>query len=205
MTTSPQMTNHWWWRPGWSTGKRFYTWHLTFLDQPDVHRFAGEYQHALASAGGLDLIPARWLHLTMQGIGFTEDISEATALAVAEATRPQLAALHSFGVTLGTPVVDPEAILVPVQPAQSVRDLRAAIRGAIGEVLPEVPENADGFTPHVSLAYSNSDGSAAPFAAAIADADIAPAKALISHAELILIHRDHGMYEWSSVAEIPLG
>ncbi|MDT5026262.1 MAG: hypothetical protein QOE61_2688, partial [Micromonosporaceae bacterium] len=30
------LRDHWYWRPGWSVGRRFYTWHLTFADQPDV-------------------------------------------------------------------------------------------------------------------------------------------------------------------------
>lgn len=205
MTSLPaHMMNHWWWRPGWRTGRSFYTWHLTFDGQPDVHAFADAYRRALAPAEGLDLIPDRWLHLTMQGIGFVGEVPEDTVQEVVAAATRRLAALHSFGITFHAPIVDPEAILVPVQPAESVRHLRTVIRAAIGDVLPEVPESED-FVPHVSLAYSNAEGPAAPFAAAIADADVSPVKALISHAQLIRINRDHQMYEWTTVAEVPLG
>jgi 2'-5' RNA ligase len=199
------MRNHWWWRPGWSQGRSFYTWHLTFQDQPDVHRFAEAYRHALAPAEGLDLIPDRWLHLTMQGIGFSDEVPDHVVRDIEAAATRRLAALHSFGITLHAPIVDPEAILVPVQPAEPVRALRDEIRAAIGDVLPEVPEAADGFTPHVSIGYSNSEGPAAPFAAAIADAAVDPAKALITDAELIRINRDHQMYEWTTVARVSLG
>jgi len=199
------MINHWWWRPGWSDGRRFYTWHLTFNDQPDVHRFADAYRRALAPAEGLDLIPDAWLHLTMQGVGFIDDVSEAAAEGIAAAARRRLAILNPFGLSLRAPLVDPEAILVPVEPAEPVRDLRLALRAAIGDVLQDVPEDAGGFTPHVSLGYSNAEGASAPYAAAIAAADIPPAQALITHADLITIHRDHQMYEWTTVAEVPLG
>lgn len=206
MTPQPEhMTNHWWWRRGWSVGKRFYTWHLTFDGQADVHRFADAYRHALAPAEGLDLIPDRWLHLTMQGVGFTDEVSDQTVQAIVAAATRRLAAVHAFGITLHAPIVDPEAILVPVRPAEPVRQLRTEIRAAIGEVLPEVPEPADPFTPHVSIGYSNAEGPAAPFAAAIADAAVEPARALITHADLIRIHRDHQMYEWTTVASVPLG
>lgn len=199
------MRNHWWWRPGWSQGRAAYTWHLTFGDQPDVHRFAAEYQAALAPGEGLDMIPQRWLHLTMQGIGFVGEIPESTVQDIAAAARRRLAALPSFGITLGAPVVDPEAVLVPVQPADPVRRLRDTVRAAIGDVLADVPGDPDRFTPHVSLAYSNAEGPAAPYAAAIADAAVEPAKALVTHADLIRINRDHRMYEWVTVAQVPLG
>lgn len=203
--TPETMRNHWWWRPGWDVGRRFYTWHLTWDDQPDVHRFASAYRQALAGLPGLDLIPDRWLHLTMQGVGFVDDISEDTAEAIVTAARPRLAALQPFKVTMSAPIVDPEAILVPVTPAEPVRRLRGELRAAIGDVLPEVPEPADGFVPHVSIGYSNSDGDAAPYAAAIEATDVAPARALVTHADLIVIHRDHQMYEWTTPARIPLG
>ncbi|MEC3997211.1 2'-5' RNA ligase family protein [Actinacidiphila sp. DG2A-62] len=199
------MANHWWWRPGWSVGRRFYTWHLTWDTEPDIHRFAEGYRQALAPAGGLDLIPNQWLHLTMQGVGFVEDITNSEVEAISQAAGARLARLDPFRLTFGTPVIDPEAILVPVQPAEPVRRLRSEVRAAIGEVLNDVPESADGFTPHVSLAYSNTEGPAAPHAAAVADAHVPPATALVTHADLIIIHRDHQMYEWTTVKQVRLG
>jgi hypothetical protein len=47
-TESNDMRNHWWWRPGWDVGRRYYTWHLTFGGQHDVHRLAAEYRAAIA-------------------------------------------------------------------------------------------------------------------------------------------------------------
>lgn len=199
------MRNHWWWRPGWSQGRSAYTWHLTFPDEPDVHRFAAAYRAALAPATGLDLIPDRWLHLTMQGIGFTDEVSEQAVRDIAAAAAPRLAALPAFDLTLDAPVVGSEAITVQVQPPQPVQAVRDAVRASIAVVLPEVPEEAAAFTPHISLAYSNAEGPAEPFAADIADAAVPPATTRITHAELIRINRDHRMYEWTTVARVPLG
>ncbi|MFI6689055.1 2'-5' RNA ligase family protein [Streptomyces sp. NPDC050485] len=206
MTTAPErMRDHWYWRPGWDVGRRFYTWHLTFDGQADIHRFAAAYRTVLEPVGGLDLVPDRWLHLTMQGIGFVGEVDEQVALDIAAAAKARLADVPAFDFTLHTPVVDPEAILVPVQPDGPVRAVRDAIRAAIGDVLPEVPERAEGFKPHVSLGYSNSTGPAAPFTTALAGAAIAPAHGRITQAELIIIHRDHRMYEWEPLATVPLG
>ncbi|MGI5196594.1 2'-5' RNA ligase family protein [Streptomyces sp. CA-288835] len=207
MKTQPEtMRNHWWWRPGWSVGRRFYTWHLTFEGQDDVHRLAAQYRSALAPiADALTPIPDQWLHLTMQGIGFVGEAKEADVHAIAEAARGRLATVPAFDLQLGPAVLDPEAVLLEVQPDEPVRSIRDAIRGAIGDVLSEVPEKAEGFTPHVSVAYSAAEGPADPIAQILAGLDMAPATARISAAELIVIHRDNLMYEWESLANVPLG
>ncbi|MBC2900228.1 2'-5' RNA ligase family protein [Streptomyces sp. PSKA01] len=200
------MRNHWWWRPGWSVGRRFYTWHLTFEGQGDVHRLAAEYRAALAPLGDvLTPIPDEWLHLTMQGIGFVRDVKEHDVQAIVDAAAARLAAIPAFDLKIGPEVLDPEAVLLHVQPDAPVRAVRDSIRASIGDVLNEVPEKAEGFTPHVSVAYSSSDGPSEPIAQALAGRELSPAQARISSAELIVIHRDNQMYEWEPFATVPLG
>lgn len=207
MTTQPEtMRNHWWWRPGWSVGRRFYTWHLTFEGQDDVHRLAAEYRSALAPLGPtLTPIPDKWLHLTMQGVGFVGETKEADVHVIAEAAGARLAAVPAFDLQVGPETLDPEAVLLHVHPDGPVRAVRDAIRAVIGEVVGEVPEKAEGFTPHVSVAYSTGDGPSSPVAEVLTGLNVTPATAHISSAELIVIHRDSQMYEWESFANVPLG
>ncbi|MFG3196036.1 2'-5' RNA ligase family protein [Streptomyces sp. NPDC048208] len=206
LTSSNTLRNHWWWRPGWSVGRRFYTWHLTWEGQDDVHRLAAEYRDVLAPfAGELTLIPDRWLHLTMQGVGFVGEVAEREVRAIADAASEKLAAVPAFDVQVGPHVLDPEAVLLPVQPAGAVAEVRDAIRGAIGDVLHDVPESPTGFRPHVSVAYSASDGPATPVAEALTAREFALARARVTNAELIVIHRDNKMYEWETFASVPLG
>ncbi|MFI5759268.1 2'-5' RNA ligase family protein [Streptomyces sp. NPDC051569] len=208
MTTRPEyMRNHWWWRPGWRAGRRFYTWHLTFGGQQDVQRFAQECRSALAGVGGLDAVPDRWLHLTLQGIGFVGEVERADVDAVVAAAHVWLAGLPAFELTLTGPVVAPEGIHAPVAPDEPVRAVRDAIRSAIADVLAEVPERPEGFSPHVSVAFGNSTGDrpAAAIGRALARAQVAPATARITCAELLVLHRDNRMYEWKSYARVPLG
>jgi 2'-5' RNA ligase len=200
------MRNHWWWRPGWSVGRRFYTWHMTFEGQENVHRLAAEYRSVLAPTGdALTLIPDQWLHLTMQGIGFVGEVKEEDVRAIVDAARPRLATIPAFDSKIGPAIIDPEAILLPVQPDGAVRAVRDGIRQAIGDVLSDVPEKAEGFRPHVSVAYSAADGPAEPITEALDGVCPAPAQARISSAELIVIHRDNQMYEWETFATAPLG
>lgn len=64
-----------------------YTWHVTFASHPEVSELAARVQTPLAALPGLDLIPGRWLHLTMQGIGFTDEVPEADIALIAEGAR----------------------------------------------------------------------------------------------------------------------
>ena len=211
MPTSPaqpesRMVNHWWWRPGWAVGRRFYTWHLTFDDAPDVLRLVHAYDAHLALPG-LDVIPERWLHLTMQGIGFTHQVATADVDQIVDAARARLARLEPFQITLGPADVDPEVVRLKVTPAEPVSALRHQLRGAIADVWGKdrVPEDEADFTPHVSLAYSNRDAEVQSVLEAATAVPPAPATMIVRNADLIQLHRDHQQYEWTTYAEVPLG
>jgi hypothetical protein len=144
------MRNHWWWRPGWRLGRRLYTWHLTFDDQTveqgreTLHQVVREYQARLSELPGLDLVPAKWLHITMQGLGFVDEVSAGEVQQIAAAVRRRCADLARLRLRLGPAVLDPEAIMLPVAPADAVRQLRTAMRAGIAEVwgVNRVPESA---------------------------------------------------------------
>lgn len=201
--SSLRTVNHWWWRPGWREGRTFYTWHLTFDDQAAVHRLAATYREALASVPGLDLVPDKWLHLTMQGIGFTDEVDAGDVDAIVSEASRRLATIPAFNIELDRPVFTPEAIRwdPPTEPIAVVRD---NIREAIGAVWSEVPEDAKGFSAHVTIAYANQDGPADAALAAIAAAPSQPAIARIRSVELIILNRDQRMYEWQTYASAPL-
>ncbi|WP_420870184.1 2'-5' RNA ligase family protein [Micromonospora globbae] len=116
--------NHWYWRPGWGIGSRFYTWHITFDGQPEVEHLADQYRHLLSQQPSLDVIPNQWLHLTMQGIGFVHNVTPEDVDAIVAATRARCAHLAPFKLTIGAPHVDPESIQIAVDPVEPVRQLR---------------------------------------------------------------------------------
>lgn len=199
---SDHMRDHWWWRPGWRVGRRMYTWHVTFNDQPQLHELVAAYQSALSSLSGLDLIPGQWLHLTMQGIGFTDEISEREVADIADAARKRLAGQDAVSITVGPAIVDPEAIMLEVAPAGGLTPVRDSIRTAISDVrgTAGVPESS-AWTPHISLAYSNSDGLAASFINAVNNVSMPPVTLTITKAHLIELSRDTRLYQWTTKAE----
>jgi 2'-5' RNA ligase len=199
-----RMADHWWWRPGWAPGRRFYTWHLTFDAAAQMHRLAEAYRLALVGVPGLDLVPDRWLHLTMQGLGFVGEVDGEDVDAIVSAAGKHLAALRPFDMTMARPALTPEAIRWDPD-SDGPAAVRAAIRDAIGEVWTTVPEQADGFGAHVTIAYSSADGSALPVYAALNAVDAEAAVARVTHADLIILGRDRRMYEWETYASVPLG
>lgn len=204
MNDDARMADHWFWRPGWRVGRRFYTWHLTFADAADLHRLAADYRKALAPLPGLDLIPDRWLHLTMQGLGFTDEVDGGDVDAIVEAARARLAGVAPFTLVFDRPTITPEAIQWRVNPAGPAA-VRNALRAAIGDVWTTVPEPADGFKAHVSDAYSNADGPQAPVRQALDRVESAPATVRVTGAQLIVLGRDSRAYEWTVHASVPLG
>jgi 2'-5' RNA ligase len=203
-----EVRDHWWWRPGWRVGRRFYTWHLTFAGQTELHALVAAYQAQLAKLPGLDLVPPEWLHLTMQGLGFTDEISEQDVHAIAEVARQRLAQLPPARLSFHRATIRPsgEAIALPPEPADAVRDIRNCIRDAIADVWEanNVPEPAEGFQPHVSIAYVNAPGLAAPVYAALNRTNAEPATVAIAHATLIILDRDLHMYQWTDLRRVGL-
>lgn len=204
--TAQAMRDHWWWRPGWRVGRSFYTWHVTFDDQPAAHRLATDSAPILEGLSTLDPVPVRWLHLTVQGIGFTDTVDRADVEAIVHAVQQRCAEIAPFTITLGPARVDPEALMLPLQPAEPVIALRSAIRAAIADVWgPDgVPENADGFRPHVSLAYSNTAGPAEPIIERLAARPVTSAEITVCRAALIDLNRDHRVYQWTDIATADL-
>ena len=203
--SNDRLRDHWWWRPGWHLGRRMYTWHITFDGQPSLHELVAAYQAALTPLSGLDLIPMRWLHLTTQGIAFTDQISWQEVAEIVEATRKRLATLHSIEQTAGPAFVDPEAIMLELPSANALRPIRKGIRAAIADVRGAASvSEAEQWNPHISLAYSNSDGPAAPYIEALQTVKCSRAGLTISAVHLIELSRDTHLYQWTTKAEIPL-
>ncbi|AEB42586.1 2'-5' RNA ligase family protein [Micromonospora maris] len=200
----PELTNHWYWRPGWRADRHFYTWHLTFNNQPKLHQLVTELQHDLALPG-LDLVPIDGLHLTMQGLGFTDDVPDTDIEAIVAEAQQRCAGLPPLELSLGPVDPDAEGIGLLVRPWHRVEHLRAVIRDAIGAVWPIVPEPAQGFRPHVTIAYSGAPVPTEPIRARLAELrEHPPASVTIRQMPLIALRRENRAYRWKTIATVPL-
>jgi hypothetical protein len=103
-TAERTVRDHWWWRPGWRLGRRAYTFHVTFEDASvdgagELRRLVAAYQRRLQGVAGLDMVPLSWLHLTMQNLGFTDEVSDSDCRAIASAAREGCARRAPFQLT----------------------------------------------------------------------------------------------------------
>jgi 2'-5' RNA ligase len=200
------LVNHWWWRPGWHVGTRFYTWHVTVADVTALADHVEAYQDSLRRFSFLDLIPREWLHITLQGIDHAELVTNEHRTAVVEGVQRRLASIPPIRLTFDRPVIFTEAVAIPptdVVPLRSLRDaIRAAVEAGYGSV---EGRSTPQFDPHVSLAYVNASVDPRPVRAALDAVRLAPVEVTIDRVSLLELHRDHRMYQWRSVAIAPLG
>jgi 2'-5' RNA ligase len=200
------MTDHWWWRPGWQVGTRFYAWHITQDDQPEVRDLAQQYRAAVSTIETLDPIPDEWLHMTVQGLGHVEDINIAALDFVTLRVADRLRALAPITTSYQRADITSEAVILTPDDPEAFASVRRAIRAGITDALGECPEPEDGFRAHVSVAYGNADADAAPIREALDRAEpAAPSTATYTKVSLIRMHRDQRMYEWDVIREVPLG
>jgi 2'-5' RNA ligase len=190
-----------------------YAWHLTFEHATALHRLAAAYQERLATLGGSNPVPLRWLHLTVQDVGYVDATPDGLVASIVEATAARLRELRPFEVTFGEPLVVEESIVVLPTPAEPIRAVADAIRRGVADAAGGGPaaggrDQAPGFWPHVSLAYVNRDGPARPYVAKLAEVHTATATVRIAAATLIVQDRvldPDWVYRWTVRATAPFG
>lgn len=201
----PEMANHWWWRPGWHVGTRFYAWHITLDGQDELHRLIDTYQEALKPFPTLDPIPRQWRHITLQGLGHVDEVSDQQRDEAIHAVTERLAKLDPIESTFHRAVIFREAIALPPNNPDAYANLRNQIRAGITDAWGWCPENADGFRAHTSAAYANDHADATLIRGALDLAEpIGPASATYGQVSLIRMHRDRRMYEWETVTTAQL-
>ncbi|WP_433347653.1 2'-5' RNA ligase family protein [Microtetraspora malaysiensis] len=196
------MRDHWWWRPGWRVGRRMYAIHTTFEGQDGLHDLVRAYQEPLRALPGLDIIPLDWLHLTMQGVGFTDEVDDVET--IAKAVQRRLAPINPVDLTFDRPILDPEAPQFRPHPVEGINRVRRAVQQGIIDVRGEVNES-DSWTPHMSIAYSNFDGPAEPYREALNSAAAAPVTITVRKIKLLVLGRDEHLYRWEIFAGLTLG
>ncbi|WP_051174991.1 2'-5' RNA ligase family protein [Nocardia exalbida] len=201
--------DHWWWRPGWKPGKSFYTWHITFDDDSPAGQLVEIFAPTLSQIPTMDPVAREGLHITLQGVGFTDQVTTADIQLISEAAASYLSRRGPFDALIGPPRVDKETIGMPVANPECLKEIRDDLQHAIADIWgsDQVPERGDDFQPHLSLAYSTGVSSLADLRNLLARDElghiqIAQAVAAVS---LIALNRDNHRYEWREITKIPLG
>lgn len=140
---------------------------MLFHDQPGVHELAAMAQQRLAGLPGLDMVPARWLHLTTLVVGFADEIPDDGIDAMAADARRRLAVVAPVPVTLGRVLYHPQAIVLALEPLGALDPVLNAVRAATTAAGCEGQTDTNPWIPHVSVVYSHASGPAAPIIEAV--------------------------------------
>lgn len=195
-------TDHWWWRPGWGPGARYFTFHLTFEDATTLHAAARAFHESVRGVAAVDVVPLEWLHLTMTGVGFIADVDERTLDAVADEVFAAASGLDTLPLRFDRAFVSPEGFGIASRPADWLDGLRRIQLDAVGTVRDTTHDST--FQPHVSLAYFSGSADLARLEDA---ASAVPGEVVVARPRLSLIElgRDDRVYTWRVVRQLILG
>jgi 2'-5' RNA ligase len=198
------MQNHWLPDPGTDPARQRLMWFMLFGDQPQVAELAGMGQARLSELPGLDLVPPEWLHLTTLIAGFVDGIAPEQVEAMAGHARRLLARQQPVPITLGRVLYHPRAVMLEARPAAALepvlRAVQEATRAATGR---EGRLHTAPWTPHITLAYSNVAGPAAPVIAALGRQ--LPRREIAVSSVSLVAQAPEQLWTWHLVAHIRFG
>ncbi|MFD3464223.1 2'-5' RNA ligase family protein [Nocardia fluminea] len=190
----------------WAPGRTGYYWYLTF-DDAELIELAAECQQALA-IGGIDPVPLDALHITMMGIGSTDDVAEGQIDGLISVAREHLSDVKPFDLTVGPLSGSRSAIRFSVAPWDPLLDLHQLLSTCTGEVLRSVASapSAARFRPHLGIAYNNIDRTAVEVVDAVGELRGAErVNVRVNQVELVVLRREDHTYRWNTRAFLALG
>lgn len=201
-----QLINHWD-RPGWTPGRRSYHWILRLNEAPLVRQLAAECQRHLSDLPTLDLVPLNSLHITLQRIAFTDQVSIKDVDAIADIARQHYATIPKPYVIIGPLAGSSGAVRFSAGPHPPIHHIRDIAKASIAAVrgTDAVPDRTTPFIPHMSIAYNNTPIDAHDIVQHVATLRrYQPVTTDVHSVDLVELHRRGKSYAWTLIASLPL-
>jgi 2'-5' RNA ligase len=199
-----QMEDHWVSEPGADPARTQLMWFVTFRDHPEVAEMVAAAQERLAGISGLDLVPRDWLHMTTVVGGFSDEITVDQAEAMSDHARRLLSPVPPVRITLGRILYHPRAIMLDARPHDAldavVQAVQHATRLATGS---EGRLYHNPWVPHITVAYSNTSGPAAPVIEALGRE--LPSREVAVKSISLISQAPEQLWTWDSISEVQLG
>ena len=199
-----QMEDHWSPQPGVDPARARFVWLMLFCDHPQVAELARIAQARLAGLPGLDLVPQEWLHMATLIAGFGDEIAPGQVDVMAGQARRRLAHTPPITITLGRVLYHPRAIMLDAGPADTLQPALQAVQDAT-----RMATGRDGqlyhnpWTPHITVAYSNSVRPAAPVIDALGRE--LPRQEITIRSINLVSQTPEQLWTWQPVTEVPFG
>ncbi|MFC9976843.1 2'-5' RNA ligase family protein [Spirillospora sp. NPDC127200] len=200
-----QMINRWQNRAEPGPGQGTIYWHILLGDQPEARNAAHAAQKRLANFSGLHMPPADWLHITTLVVGPTDEIATEQQQDMLAAASELLAELPPVDITLDRILYHPEAIAVEVQPVGPLRNIRKAIQTATLKATGRKgdTEGPAQWTPHMTLAYSETEQPAEPLITALGR-ELPTHEFTINAVTLVAQQGPERLWDWHPLGRAPL-
>jgi 2'-5' RNA ligase len=204
--TAPGLRDHWQWRPDWASERPCLLWYLTFESQPALSRQAEQAQARLRGVRAVDLVPLPWLHLTLDDVGFADELAPRQVDGVVAAAAASVAGWEPPPVTLGPMAPMEDAVVLQAGPAAELARLRERLRMATTAVLgPGTVSGLEDFRPHVTLAYLNDACEPGLVMDPLTPVRQAQVVVAVPRLTLAAVTRRDRHYQWTCRAVLPLG
>jgi 2'-5' RNA ligase len=150
------LRDHWQWRPEWASNRPCLLWYLAFPDQPALWGLAERVHARVNRVKAVDVVPLRWMHLTLDDVGFVDELTPGQVEDVVESVHAALEGWKVPPIILGPVTTTVGALVLRGAPEVELGQLRDRLRASTGAVLgPDAASVLGDFWPHVTLAYSN--------------------------------------------------
>ena len=199
------MVNHWD-KPSWPPGRTAYYWYLDFTDQPDVQNLARLCRSAV-DCPEFDPVEPDAMHMTIQEIGFIEDVPRVSLRALLGAAGEMLAGIQPLELSIGPLAGSSGALSFSASPTVDLVRLRNALLRATQSIgYAQRTATSDAFRPHVGIGYCNSAVPAAPVIERVRKLRGVPqAGASIGQVALVSLTRHERSWIWEAVEYVQLG
>lgn len=115
-----------------------------------------------------------------------------------------LSEVRPITVTLGRIYLAPQAVVLPLEPFAALEPVLSAARMATRAGGADGHQDTDPWTPHISVAYSNGGGSAAPVVAALGER-LPNLRVTVRSLSLVAQVQVGRSWQWRDVAEVGFG
>jgi 2'-5' RNA ligase len=201
------MRDRWASRPECTPGRGMLYWHVLMSPYAQACAAATDAQKIIARFSGFHMTPLRWLHMTTLIAGSTDDITRPQMAAMISEARRRLSEVAPIPATLGRIFYHPEAIVLGVEPAESLRVIHDAAESATLQVLGKSWTNNEPlstWTPHVTVSYSTAEQPAGPIISALGRS-VRQRQISIDSLTLVIQWGPDRLWDWEPVGGARLG
>jgi 2'-5' RNA ligase len=200
-----ELLDHWTsYRPDWTDNRERLLWYLTFEERPEVGARAAEAESALGACA-LDVVPTRWLHLTLADVGFADSVDPAALSEMAVLVRRALADRPQVELSLGPVALMIDSVVLVAQPRDPVVELREVVREAGERCGLPLADAEEEFWPHVTLGYANPTTDHRRLSALVEAHQHPPVTVTCDRVRQVQVVRGGGHYRWTGAGDVWLG